>query len=211
MSTQILLADDHTMVRQSLRRMLESQNGFHIVAEASDGLEAVRMAGKHQPDVAVLDLSMPSLNGVDAGREIRRASKGTKILLLTVHSEASYVLEALQWGFAAYVLKTQAADDLVQAIHEVLRGKMYLSPGVSRTVVDAYRNGTSVPRDPLSAREREVLQLVAEGKTTKEIAALLGVSVKTAESHRTHIMTKLNIHATAGLVRYAIRKGLVSD
>ena len=132
-----------------------------------------------------------------------------KAILLTMHTDDPYVLEALRAGISGYVLKTQATHDLVQAIREVTRGAIYLSPGVSKTVVDAYRNKSDLPPDPLSPREREVLQLVAEGKTTKEVAALLGVSVKTAESHRTRIMSKLDIHETAGLVRYAIRRGLV--
>jgi DNA-binding NarL/FixJ family response regulator len=208
MPTQLLLAHDEKMVRQSLRTILEG-DGFSV-AEATDGLEAVRMAERERPDAAILDLSMEHLNGLDAGREIRRMSRETKILLLTPHTEGEHILEALQVGFAAYVLKTQAGGDLVRALREILRGGIYLSPGLSRTVVDAYRNGRKVPRDPLSAREREVLQLIAEGKSSKEIGGLLGVSMKTAESHRTHIMAKLDIRSTAGLVRYAVRRGLVT-
>lgn len=208
MPIQLLLADGQTMVRQSLRTTLE-QHGFRVIADASDGLEAVRLAEKLRPDAAILGLAMPGLNGVDAGREIRRASKEIRTILLTARSDDAFVLDALSGGFAAYVLKTQAIDDLVRAIREVLQGRVYLSPRVSRTVVEAYRNRTRLPVDPLSAREREVLQLVAEGRTTKEIGTLLGVSAKTAESHRSHIMAKLNIHATALLVRYAIRRGMV--
>jgi DNA-binding NarL/FixJ family response regulator len=208
MPTQLLLADGQTMVRQSLRTSLEQQ-GFRVIAEASDGLEAVRLAGEKRPDAAILGLGMSGLNGVEAGREIRRASKDVKTILLTARADDAHVLDALSGGFAAYVLKTQAIDDLIRAIREVLQGRIYLSPRVSRAVVEAYRNRTRLPVDPLSAREREVLQLVAEGRTTKEIGALLGVSARTAESHRTHIMSKLNIHATALLVRYAIRRGMV--
>ncbi|OLD66070.1 MAG: DNA-binding response regulator [Acidobacteria bacterium 13_1_40CM_2_68_5] len=208
MPIQVLLADDHQIVRQGLRAMLEHE-GFKVVGEASDGREAIRMAETTHPDVAILDLAMPALNGLDAAREILRGSSRTKAILLTMHTEDPYVLEALRAGISGYVLKTQAALDLVQAIREVTRGAIYLSPGVSKTVVDAYRNKSDLPPDPLSPREREVLQLVAEGKTTKEVAALLGVSVKTAESHRTRIMSKLGIHETAGLVRYAIRRGIV--
>ena len=208
MPIQVLLADDHQIVRQGLRAMLEHE-GYKVVGEASDGREAIRMAETTYPDVAILDLAMPALNGLDAAREILRGSPRTKAILLTMHTEDPYVLEALRAGVSGYVLKTQAALDLIQAIREVTRGAIYLSPGVSKTVVDAYRNKSDLPPDPLSPREREVLQLVAEGKTTKEVAALLGVSVKTAESHRTRIMSKLGIHETAGLVRYAIRRGII--
>jgi DNA-binding NarL/FixJ family response regulator len=152
---------------------------------------------------------MPLLNGLDAAVQIQRHSPGTKTILLTMYTEDQYVLEAFRNGLRGYVIKTQAAADLVQAIREVLRNAVYLSPGISRAVVEAYLTKTDVPTDPLTPREREVLQLVAEGKTTKEIATVLGLSVKTAETHRTKIMRKLEIHETAGLVRYAIRRGLV--
>jgi len=149
------------------------------------------------------------LNGVDAAKEIFQVSPRTRTILLTMHTEDQYVLPALHAGIKGYVLKTKAAGDLVQAIHDVSQGKTYLSPGVSGAVVSAYLAKTDLPSDPLSSREREVLQLIAEGKTTKEVAALLGVSVSTAESHRSRIMEKLDIHETASLVRYAIRKGLI--
>jgi len=191
-----------------LKGLLERE-GFQIIGEAADGQEAVRRARDLSPDVAVLDLAMPLLNGLDAAREIVRASPRTRPILLTMHTEDPYVMEALRAGIKGYVLKTQPSTDLVQAIQEVSRGRIYLSPGISRTVVDAYLAKTELPPDPLSPREREVLQLVAEGKTTKEIARLLGVSVKTAENHRTRIMAKLDIHETAGLVRYAIRHGII--
>ncbi len=208
MPLRILLADDHLIFRQSLKGLLERE-GFQIIGEAADGQEAVRRARDLSPDVAVLDLAMPLLNGLDAAREIVRASPRTRPILLTMHTEDPYVMEALRAGIKGYVLKTQPSTDLVQAIQEVSRGRIYLSPGISRTVVDAYLAKTELPPDPLSPREREVLQLVAEGKTTKEIARLLGVSVKTAENHRTRIMAKLDIHETAGLVRYAIRHGII--
>ncbi len=208
MPIQVLLADDHQIMRQGLKSLLERE-GFRVVAEAADGREALRLAETSHPDVVILDLAMPGLNGVDAAREIARSSPKTKAILLTMHKEDAYVLQALSAGVSGYVLKTQASADLVQAIREVTRGSIYLSPGVSRAVVDAYRAKTELPPDPLSPREREVLQLVAEGKTTKEVAAILGVSVKTAESHRTRIMEKLDIHETAGLVRYAIRRGVI--
>jgi len=208
MPIQLLLADDHQVVRQGLRTMLE-HHGFRVVGEAADGREAVRLAAATHPDVVILDLTMPVLNGLDAAREILRSADRLRAILLTVHAEDPYVLEALRAGITGYVLKTQAASDLVQAIREVARGAVYLSPGVSRVVVDAYRAKTDLPPDPLTPREREVLQLVAEGKTTKEAACIMGVSIKTAESHRMRLMSKLDIHETAGLVRYAIRQGMI--
>ncbi len=208
MSLHILLADDHLIVRQGLKVLLERE-GFNVVGEASDGREAVRLAQELSPDIALLDLTMPLLNGIDAGRAMIQASPKTKIVLLTMHTEDHYVLEALRAGIKGYILKTKAAEELVEAIQEVSRGKLYLTPGVSEAVVQAYLAKTELPPEPLSPREREVLQLVAEGKTTKEVAVVLGISVKTAESHRTRIMEKLDIHETASLVRYAICRGLV--
>ena len=206
---RVLLADDHQIVRQGVRGLLEGA-GFQVIAEAADGREALRLAAsKDRPDVVVLDLAMPALNGVDAAREIVRTSPDVKAILLTMHPEEPYVLEALRAGVSGYVLKTQAADDLVQAIREVTRGAIYLSPKVSRTLVEAYRSKSDLPQSPLSPRERQVLQLVAEGKSTKEVAAILDISAKTADSHRTRIMAKLDIHETASLVRYAVRTGLV--
>jgi len=196
------------VVRQGLKALLERE-GFDIVGEASDGHEASRLAHDLSPDVAILDVAMPLLNGIEAGRLISRGCPTVRTIALTVHTENHYVLAALEAGFSGYVLKSQAAAQLVRAIKEVSRGSVYLSPGVSRAVVDASLNKAKLPADPLTGREREVLQLVAEGKTTKQIAKLLGVTPKTAESHRTRIMTKLKIHETAGLVRYAIRQGLI--
>ena len=208
MSGQVLIADDHPLIRQGLRSLLE-KHGFTVVGEAVDGREATQLAQELEPDVAVLDLAMPLLNGLDAAREIIRASRRTKAILVTVHTADQYVLEALQAGIRGYVLKSQATAQLVQAIQEVMRGGRYLSPGISEAVVQAYLAKTDLPADPLTPREREVLQLIAEGKTTKDIAGLLGLSVKTIESHRTRLMEKLDIRQTAGLVRYAIRRGLI--
>ncbi len=208
MPLRILLADDHTIFRQGVKALLERE-GFQVVGECSDGHEAMQLVEKLNPEVVVLDLTMPRLNGLDAAVAILRTAPRTKAILLTVHSEDPYVMEALRAGIRGYVLKTQASEDLVQAIREVSRGAIYLSPGVSRSVVEAYLAKTDLPPDPLTPRERQVLQLVAEGKTTKEIAVLLDVSVKTAESHRTRLMEKLDIHETASLVRYAIRRGLI--
>jgi DNA-binding NarL/FixJ family response regulator len=208
MPTRVLLADDHALVRQGIRAFLEKQ-GFAVVCEVSDGQEAVRSVEKIQPDVAIVDISMPILNGVDAAREVKKSAPKTKVILLTQHDEDQYVTEALRAGVKGYVLKSQAADDLVHAIHEVCRGSVYLSPNISRAVVDAYLCKTPLASDPLSGRERQVLQLVGEGKSTKDVAVHLGISVKTAESHRARLMKKLDIHETASLVRYAIRRGLI--
>ena len=208
MPPRILLAEDHVIVRQGFRALLERE-GLEVVAEAANGHEAVRLAGELLPDVAVLDFAMPLLNGIDAAKEIRRRSPRTRTILLTVHSEDHYVLEAVRAGVHGYVVKTQAAADLVQAIREIRGNAIYLSPTISRAVVEAYFDKATPPGDVLSSRERQVLQLVAEGKTTKEIAGVLGVSIKTADSHRTRIMRKLDIHDTAGLVRFAIRRGLI--
>ena len=208
MSCRLLLADDHHIVRQALRGLLEAA-GHEVIGEASDGHEALKLARTLNPDIAVLDLSMPLLNGVDAAREMRRLSPGIRTILLTMYTDKGYVLQALRAGARGYVLKTQAAEDLISAIREIFRGETYLSPGVAASVVDAFLENTDETADPLTARERQILQLVAEGNTTKEIARLLNVSFKTAESHRNHIMKKLDIHEVAGLVRYAIRKGLL--
>jgi DNA-binding NarL/FixJ family response regulator len=208
MPTRVLLADDHSLIRQALRALLERQ-GFQVVSEASNGQEALRSMEKTQPDVAILDIGMPVLNGVDAARELVKSSPKTRVILLTQHDEDQYVMEALRVGVRGYVLKSQAAEDLVHAIQEVCRGSVYLSPSISSVVVDAFLSKTYASPDPLSGRERQVLQLVGEGKSTKAIAVQLGISVKTAESHRARLMKKLDIHETASLVRYAIRRGLI--
>ena len=208
MAFRVLIADDHSVVRQGFRALLERE-GFEVVAEATNGQEAVRLAKELRPDIAVLDVAMPLMNGLEAGREIQQHHPEIRTVLLTMHAEEHQIAAALRAGIRAYVLKTQGADDLVQAIRAVIRRETYLSPGVSNLVLDGYLSGQQAPDDPLAPRERQVLQLVAEGKTSKEIAVLLGLSVKTAESYRTRIMEKLDIHHTAGLVRYAIRQGLV--
>jgi two-component system, NarL family, response regulator NreC len=209
MSIRILLAEDHVVVRQGFRVLLE-QAGMVVIGEASDGLEALRLAQAHTPEVAVLDIAMPHLNGLETARRLRETVPQTKIIVLTMHTEEPYVLEALQAGAAGYVLKTQAAVDIVQAIHDAIHGAFYLSPRVANAVVRAYLTGSTLPPDPLTSREREIVQRIAEGQTTKEIAALLGLSVKTVESHRINLMRKLDIHETATLVRYAIRRGLTT-
>jgi DNA-binding NarL/FixJ family response regulator len=208
MAIRVVIADDHQIVRQGFRALLE-KDGFEVLGEAEDGAEAVRLVKRLSPDIALLDIAMPNLNGIDAAREIQRASPDTRTILLTMFSEDHRLLEALRAGVSGYLLKTRAVEDLVRAIRDVTRGGVYLSRGLSRDVVDAYLARKPLATIELSPRERQVLQLVAEGKTTKEVASLLGVGVKTAESHRGRIMAKLNIHETAGLVRYAIREGII--
>jgi len=208
MQGRLLLADDHEIVRQGLRALLEHK-GFEVAGEAANGYEAIRLARELHPDIAILDLAMPLINGVGAARRILRELPGTKIILLTMHTEEPYVLDALQAGVAGYVVKSDAAADLAAAIEGVLQGATYLSSKISRAIVESSAEKKGLPLGPLSPREREVLQLITEGKTTKEIASLLEISVKTAEAHRTKIMTKIGTHGVAGLVRYAIRRGMV--
>ena|SRR5919106_197676 len=208
MSTTVVLADDHPILRNGVKLLLERER-LEVVGEASDGFEAITLAQRLHPDVVVLDIAMPTLNGLSAIDEIRKVSPRSRMVLLTMYTDEHYVLQALRAGVKGCVSKAQAAEHLLEAIREVCAGGVYLSPSVSGAVVQAYLSKNEVPRNSLTARERQVLQLVAEGKTTKEIAVILSVSVKTAESHRTKLMEKLDIHSTAGLVRYAIRSGLV--
>jgi len=208
MLARILLVDDHTLVRQGLRSLLERE-GFTIVGEASDGLEAVERARALSPDIVVMDISMPSENGLNAAREIHKSFPDTKVILLTQHSEDMYIADALEAGVAGYVLKSQVSSDLLHAIRQVSNGHVYISPGISGAVLAAYKSRLDKKSDVLTLRERQVLQLIAEGKTTRDVASLLFISVKTAETHRSRLMQKLDIHETAGLVRYAIRRGLV--
>jgi DNA-binding NarL/FixJ family response regulator len=208
MPVRVVLADDHVLVRQGMKSLLEREK-FQVIGEASDGQEAASLVESLHPDIAVLDISMPILNGIDTARQLKRSCPKTKAILLTQHEEDQYIQEALEAGVRGYVLKNQVASDLVHAIHHVSRGEVYLSPSVSRAVMDAYRSDWKQPRNPLTVRERQVLQLIAEGKSTKDVASLLGISAKTAESHRTKLMQKLDIHETASLVRYAVRRGIV--
>jgi two-component system, NarL family, response regulator NreC len=205
---RIVLADDHVLVRQGLKSLLERE-GFQVVAEASDGHQALRDVASLQPDVAIMDISMPTINGLNAAREMSRSAPKTKTILLTQHDESQYIREALEVGVKGYVLKNQAANDLLVAIRQVTRGQVYLSPGVSSAVIEAYQSKSEKSKNRLTLRERQVLQLIAEGKSTKDVASLLGISVKTAESHRTRLMQKLDIHETASLVLYAVRNGIV--
>jgi DNA-binding NarL/FixJ family response regulator len=208
MATRILIADDHALFREGLKALIAPEE-FQVVAEAENGQEAIRLAQRHQPDVALLDISMPTLNGVDAAREVLRASPRSQVIMLTMHKDNAYLAEALRAGARGYILKSRGTAELLEALREVARGEVYISPGLSRAVAESYLGGETAMVSPLSPREREVLQLIAEGKTTKEVASTLFISFKTAESHRQRIMGKLDIHETASLVRYAIRNGLV--
>lgn len=208
MPVQILLADDHQIVRDGMKVFLERE-GYKVNAEAQNGQEAIRLALKLQPDVVVLDITMPILNGLDAAREILHNAPATKAILLSMHDESKYVMEGLRIGVKGFVTKTHAAEDLLLAIRKALQGVTYVSPELSQAVFEAIQTKTDIVKDPLTPRERQVLQLVAEGKTAKESAILLNISTKTAETHRARIMQKLDIHETAGLVRYAIRRGLI--
>ncbi len=208
MPLHVLIADDHVVVRQGLRALLE-RAGFDVVGEAGDGQEAIRLAEKCQPDAAVLDVAMPILNGIDAARAIAKVSPRTKTLLLTMYTQDRHVLDGLRAGVSAVVVKSRAFDELLRAIQAVSEGHTYLSPDVSSVVAKSFAATGNASEPHLRDRERQVLQLVAEGRTTKEIAVVLGISVKTAECHRMKIMERLGIHDTAGLVRYAIREGLI--
>lgn len=209
MSTRIVIADDHAILRDALSMFIEKQ-GFTVAGTAGDGAEAVRVTRSVRPQLVIMDLSMPVMNGIDAGEEISRET-GIPVILLTMHSEQHHVVRAFRAGVSAYVLKSKAASDLLLAISEVLRGNVYLSPGISAVVVREMLHKDRPQQQPhkLTLRERQVLQLVTEGKSTKELADLLGISVRTGESHRSRIMAKLDIHETAGLVRYAVREGLI--
>lgn len=204
----VVVADDHVMFRHGLITLLESDE-FKVIGEAAEGHEAIRIVRNLKPDLAILDFSMPLLNGIDAARDIQRRSPDTQVVLLTMYDDDACVLEALRAGVRGYVLKTQTTADLVVALREVIKGSVYLSPGISDSVVNIYISKNNADSEVLSERERQVLQLIAEGHTTKSIASMLFVSVKTAESHRTHIMQRLDMHNIASLVRYAIRRGMI--
>jgi DNA-binding NarL/FixJ family response regulator len=211
---RILLADDHTMVRQGLRKVLEERSDWEVVAEANNGREAVRLAEQHHPDVAIVDVAMPLLNGIETTRQITKRAPGTRVLVLSMHSDEAYVTQILQAGATGYLLKDSADVDLMQAVGAVSVGKSFFSPAIARVMLDDYvrqlaDKGITDRYESLSAREREIFQLIAEGKTNKEIAALLSVSPSTVDTHRGHIMEKLDLHSAAEIVLYAVRRGVI--
>ena len=210
---RILLADDHTLVRQGLRKLLEERPDWEVVAEAADGREAVRLAEQHRPDVAIVDVAMPLLNGIEATRQITRRVPETRVLVLSMHADEAYVRQILQAGGTGYLLKDSADVDLLQAVSETSQGRSFFSPSIAGVMLDTYRRqgdgGASDRFDTLSEREREVFQLIAEAKTNKEIAALMHVSPSTVETHRAHLMEKLDLHSAAEIVLYAVRRGVI--
>lgn len=208
-TTTILLADDHAVVRSGFKMILSGETDLEVVAEAGNGREAVNKAVALQPDICVMDVSMPELNGIEATRRILRDVPETRILALSMHKDAVYVREILRAGAKGYLLKDCDQGDFLKAVRALAVGKGYLSPEVSSAVLDDYRKHVSQPIDRLSTREREVLQLIAESKTNKEIASALHLSVYTVESHRGRIIEKLNLRSTGELVRFAIRNGLI--
>ena len=212
---RILLADDHTVVRKGLRLLLESHPGFKVIAEAANGREAVSLAETHTPDVVVLDVAMPLLNGIEAARQVSAKMPQIAIVFLSMHSDESYVLKALKSGAKAYLLKDSAEDDLINAIKAVTEGKAFFSPAISKMLVEDYmrqmrEREVEDSYELLTTREREILQLFAEGKSVKEVAALLDLSLYTVETHRSNIFQKLDLHSVAELILYAVRKGVIS-
>lgn len=208
---RILIADDHTIVRAGIRSLLEKLPEVAVVGEASDGREVLSMVKEWRPHIALIDVAMPTLNGIEATARIVKESSGTRVIILSMYSNEEYVAQALHAGAAGYILKNAATTELEVAVRAVARGETYLSPAISKQVISEYleRSIGKRPLDELTARQREILQLIAEGRSTKQIAKVLSVSVKTVESHRAQLMRRLGIHEIAGLVRYAIRVGLL--
>jgi two-component system, NarL family, response regulator NreC len=212
---RIVLGDDHTLVRQGLRKILEEKREWEVVAEAGDGREAVRQALALRPDVAVLDIGMPLLNGIESTRQIVRRHPEIRVLILSMHSDEAYIIKALQAGAKGYLLKDSADTDLIRGVADVAAGKSFFSPAVARVMLDDYvrhlaDKGISDRYETLSEREREIFQLIAEGHSNKEIADVLSISPATVETHRAHIFQKLDLHNTAEVVLYAVRRGVIS-
>jgi len=214
MAVTVLLADDHPIVRQGLRHLLETQPDFKVVGEASDGLEASQMAERYRPDVLVVDLMMPGLNGLEVTRQVSQRSPGTRIIVLSMHNNDAYVLQALKRGASGYVLKDSGPAEVIKAVNQVMLGRRYLSESISERLVEMLIKQTGqLPADPyeeLTNREREVFQLTAEGCSSSEIAGRLCISPRTVEVHRANIMDKLGLHSQMDLLRYAVRRGVVS-
>ena len=208
---RVLLADDHALVRAGMRSLLRDIEGVEVVGEAADGAQALALAERERPDVVLLDIAMKGMNGLEAAARFRELHPGIKVIILSMHASEEYVLQALRAGAAAYLIKDSATAELEIALRSVMRGETYLSPAISRQVVEGYvqRVGAGAGEDPLTPRQREVLRRIAEGRSTKEIAFDLGLSVKTVETHRAQIMERVGIRDVAGLVRYAMRTGLV--
>jgi len=212
---RILLADDHTVMRAGLRALLERQPNLEVVGEAEDGRQTVELASLHVPDVVVMDIAMPNLNGVEATRRMVSKQPAISVVILSMYSDESYVMRALEAGARAYLLKDSAVTDLIRAIEAVSQGKSFFSPKISRILAEEYvralrQKGAADSYELLTPREREILQLLAEGKTNKEVATSLNISIYTAETHRGNILQKLNLHSSAELVLYAVRKGIIS-
>jgi DNA-binding NarL/FixJ family response regulator len=210
---RVLLADDHRLVRAGLRALLQSLEGVQVVAEAGNGYEALKLAEQHQPDIVIMDIGMEGLNGLEAAARLAKFTPAPRVIILSMHANEEYVRRSLQAGAAGYLLKGAEPAELELALQAVMRGETYLTPAVSKQVVQDYLQGGGVKSDPLrdlTPRQREVLQLIAEGNSTKEIASKLNLSIKTVETHRGELMNRLDIHDVAGLVRYAIRTGLVT-
>jgi two-component system response regulator NreC len=212
---QVILADDHAVMRRGLRLVLEQQDGFEVLGEASDGREAVSLAESFRPDVAVLDITMPNLNGIEAARQISAKQLGVAIVVLSMHADEGYVLRALKAGARGYLLKESPEADFIQAIRSVSEGKAFFSPAVSRMLVEDYvrqlqDKDIEDSYELLTAREREILQLVAEGKSNKDVANMLNLSLYTVETHRSNILEKLNLHNVPELILYAVRKGVIA-
>jgi RNA polymerase sigma factor (sigma-70 family) len=211
---RILLADDHTIIRSGLRLLLEQQPDFKVVAEAGDGREAVELVSRHHPEVTVLDIGMPQLNGIEATQQIVSREPRTQVVILSMHSDEGYVLRALKAGARAYILKNSADADLIRAVRSVSEGKSFFSPVISKMLLEDYirqirDKEVEDSYDLLTPREREILQLLAEGKTNKEVAKILNLSLYTVETHRGNILEKLNLHGVPELILYAVRKGII--